>query len=125
MAATVIVCVIIAGIVALGIRHFRKSLLSGCCGSGSDPAPKRIRVKDRDLRNYPYEKILDIEGMTCANCVTHVQNALNSLDGVYSRVDLGKKKAVVHMKAELPDKALRKAVSDSGYAVTKIGTAAP
>lgn len=117
MAATVILCIAIAGIVVLGIRHSRKVLLAGCCGSDGDPTPKKIRVRDRDLNHYPYEKILDISGMTCRNCAAHVQNSLNTLDGVYSKVDLDRKKAVVHMKEDLPDEVLRKAVADAGYAV--------
>lgn len=117
MVATIAICVGIAGILALGARHFRRAFRSGCCGSDGGPAPKRIRVRDRDLSHYPYEKILNIDGMTCQNCVTHVQNALNSLDGVYSRVNLGHRKAMVHMKAELPDAVLRQAVAKAGYTV--------
>jgi Copper chaperone len=121
MAATVVICIVIAALVVLGVRNYRKNLRSGCCGSGSDAPPKKLRVQDRDLNHYPYEKILVINGMTCNNCVTHVQNALNSLDGVFSRVDLGKKMAVVHMKAELPDQLLRKTVAEAGYTVGSVG----
>ena len=117
MVATIVICVVIVGIIVLGMRHYRKTMRSGCCGGDSDAAPKRIKVQDRDLSHYPYEKVLDINGMTCQSCVTHVQNALNSLDGVYSKVDLSKKKAVVHMKKDLPEPVLRKAVADAGYTV--------
>ena len=58
--------------------------------------------------------------MTCQNCATHIQNALNSLDGVLSKVDFGKKCATVHMKEELPDLLLRKTVSGAGYTVISI-----
>lgn len=117
MAATIIICIVLAGIIVLGVRNYRKNLRSGCCGSGGDAAPKKIRVQDRDLSHYPIEKTLMINGMTCSNCVTHVQNALNSLDGVLSKVDLGKKNAVVHMKHDLSDQLLRKTVADAGYTV--------
>lgn len=120
MAATIIICIVLAGIVVLAVRHSRRVLQSGCCGSGDGPAPKKIRVQDRDPSHYPYEKILDIDGMSCRNCAVHVQNALNSLDGVYSEVNLGRKKAVVRMKEELPDQVLRKAVADAGYSVGSI-----
>jgi copper chaperone CopZ len=120
MFITVIICIILAALVVLSIRHFLKNLRSGCCGSGSNTATKRIRIQDRDLSHYPYEKILDINGMTCSNCVTHVQNALNSLDGVFSKVDLGKKKAVVRMKSNLSDQLLRKTVAETGYIVGSI-----
>jgi copper chaperone len=120
MAATVVICIVLAALVVLGVRNYRKNLRSGCCGSGSDAPPKRIRVQDHDLGHYPYEKILSINGMTCSNCVTHVQNALNSLDGVFSKVDLGQKKAVVRIKEDLPDQLLRKTLAEVGYTVGSV-----
>jgi Copper chaperone len=122
MVANIILCVVIAAVVVLGVRHYRKNMRSGCCGSGGDAEPKKLKVQDRDLSHYPYEKILDVNGMTCQNCVTHVQNALNGLNGVYSKVNLERKKAVVHMKEELPDQILRKAVADAGYTVETVRT---
>lgn len=117
MAATVLICIVLAALVVLGVRRYRKNLRSGCCGSDSDAPTKRTRVQDRDKSHYPYVKILDINGMTCQNCATHVQNALNSLDGVFSKVNLGSKKAVVRMKEDLPDQLLRKTVAEAGYTV--------
>lgn len=120
MIATVVICIALAGIVVLGLRNYRKKLASGCCGSGGDAAPKKIRVQDRDLKHYPYEKTLYINGMTCKNCITHVQNALNSLDGVFSKVELDKRRAVVHMKEDIPDQLLRKTVAGAGYTVESV-----
>lgn len=117
---TAIIVILIAAGVVFGLLRYRKNLRSGCCGSDSDPAAKRIKVQDRDPSHYPYVKILGINGMTCQNCVTHVQNALNSLDGVYSKVDLNSKQAVVRMKEELPDQLLRKTVALVGYTVGSV-----
>ncbi len=72
MLATIVICIIIVVAMVFGVSRYRKTLRSGCCGSGSDSAPKRTGVRDRDLSHYPYEKVLDIDGMTCVNCVTHV-----------------------------------------------------
>lgn len=118
--ATVIICAVLVVIVFLGVRSYRKKMISGCCGSGSDAAPKKIKVQDRDLRHYPYKKVLKIDGMTCQNCVTHVQNALNSLNGAFSKVDLDKKSAQVYMKEEIPDGLLRKTIAEVGYTVMSI-----
>lgn len=120
MIATIVICVLIVAIAATGILRYRRNLRSGCCGSDSDPGTKKIKVQDRDLSHYPYEKVLAINGMTCQNCVTHVQNALNALDGVYSKVDLGRKQAVVRMKEDLPDPLLRKTVALVGYTVGSV-----
>lgn len=118
--ATVIIFIVIAVIVFFGIRNYRKNMVSGCCGSESDAAPRKIRVQDRNLSHYPYKKVLKIDGMTCRNCVIHVQNSLNSLDGVFSKVDLNKKSAKVCMKEEISDQLLRKVVSRVGYTVMSI-----
>ncbi|WP_407313170.1 cation transporter [Desulfosporosinus sp. SB140] len=118
--ATIIICILLAVIVFLGIRSYRKKMVSGCCGSDSDAAPKKVRVEDQNLSHYPYEKVLKIDGMTCRNCFTHVQNALNSLDGVFSKADLDKKSAKVYMKEEIPDQLLRKAVLGAGYTVMSV-----
>ena len=120
MAATIVIVIIIAVIMILGILRYKKSLRSGCCGSDSDPAPKALRVRERDLRRYPYGKVLSINGMTCRNCAVYVQNALNLLDGVYAKVDLGRKEARIYMKENLPDQILRKAVADVGYTVRDV-----
>jgi copper chaperone len=120
MIATAVICVIIAAIAVLGVFRYRKNLRSGCCGADSDPAPKKIRVQDRNVNHYPYAKILKIDGMTCQNCTTHVQNALNSLNGVFAKVSLGERNAMVYMKEEVPDQVLRKAIAEAGYTVMAI-----
>ena len=62
---------------------------------------------------------LNIGGMTCAACVTHVENALQSVIGVFeASVNLGVEKAFVEFVpgiVELSD--LQKAVEESGYNV--------
>ncbi|MDN6030261.1 MAG: cation transporter [Lactococcus plantarum] len=60
---------------------------------------------------------LKIQGMTCKNCVSHVNDALTSVDGVVSaKVNLKKGEAVI--KAESPNiDALKSAVAAAGYQV--------
>lgn len=118
--ANVLICLVLAGLAFLGIRSYRKKIVSGCCGSDSDTAPKKIRVQDRNLRHYTYAKILEIDGMTCRNCATHVQNVLNSLNDCLAKVNLGEKKARVYMKEDISDQLLRKTVSAAGYTVMSI-----
>jgi copper chaperone len=66
------------------------------------------------------KKLLTIEGMSCGHCVMHVKSALTDVAGVSSvDVDLLKKSAMVEGDA-LDDAALSKAVSESGYRVTRI-----
>lgn len=63
---------------------------------------------------------MTIDGMTCSNCSRRVENALNSLDGVWAKVDLGERKADVRLKQAPDNDALRHAVQDVGYTVLSI-----
>jgi len=66
------------------------------------------------------KKTLSIDGMMCQHCVMHVTEALKAVAGVSSvKVDLKKKSAVVE-GGSLDDDAMKAAVTDAGYSVTKI-----
>ncbi|MCH7842439.1 MAG: copper-translocating P-type ATPase [Chloroflexi bacterium] len=72
--------------------------------------------------NKDIKKInLPVEGMTCAACVGHVENALKGVPGVLeASVNLGTEKAAVEFdSAVAPFQALQEAVSGAGY---KLGT---
>lgn len=113
IAAALVVC-------GFGIWRYGRSVKrGGCCGSGGS-GPKRLRVPDKDLRHYPYAAVLTIDGMTCGRCAVRVENALNELDGVWAKVDLGEKTALVRMVQPLPEEALRQAIRGAGYTILQI-----
>ncbi len=60
---------------------------------------------------------LDIEGMTCASCVAHVEKAIKTLPGISSAtVNLASEKATVSYDTQSADiQAIIKSISDSGY----------
>ena len=63
---------------------------------------------------------LDIEGMSCASCVAHVEKALGAVDGVESvSVDLAARSALVTMRTDTsaPTERLGAAVERAGYGV--------
>lgn len=66
------------------------------------------------------KKEIIIEGMSCAHCSGRVEKALNAIDGVEAKVDLGKKTAYVDLKKDISDDELAKAVTDAGYDVVSI-----
>lgn len=93
-----------------GIWRYGKTLRrGGCCGSGA-VSPVKRRVADRDETHYPYTAVLTIDGMTCGHCAVRVENALNELNGVWAKVDLGGKTALVRMVQPLPEAVLRQAI---------------
>ena len=65
---------------------------------------------------------LGIDGMTCAACVSHVENALNGVQGVESAsVNLATERATVEYVQDVTGIAdLRHAVEDSGYSATAL-----
>lgn len=67
------------------------------------------------------EKIIDIEGMGCMNCVHHVEEGLKTVPGVHSvKVDLAAKNAAVCAADGVADETLKAAVEEAGYEVTAI-----
>jgi copper chaperone len=66
-------------------------------------------------------KTIFIEGMTCNNCVRHVETALSELAGVTSiKVDLAEKKAVIMTTQEIADQEIISVIDDIGYKVKEI-----
>ena len=65
----------------------------------------------------PASLVLEVEGMTCASCVSHVERALKAVPGVTgATVNLATERAEV-TGTGLDRGALVRAVSDAGYAV--------
>lgn len=115
----VFLILIIIMICIYSIKSYMKKLQSGCCGGESEPI-KKIRIKDKNLSHYPFEAKIKIYGMTCSHCKTRVENALNTLEGVYAKVHLDNGMAEVHMKNKISEDTLSQAVKDAGYQVQKI-----
>ena len=61
-------------------------------------------------------KQLNITGMSCGHCVSHVKSALEEVDGVsLADVSLEKHQADVTFSSEVTDEALVAAVEGAGY----------
>ena len=65
-------------------------------------------------------KVISINGMMCAHCQAHVEKALNAIDGVEAKVSLEDKNATVTLSKDVPDDALKNAVTEAGYEVVSI-----
>ena len=67
------------------------------------------------------EKVLNIEGMVCMNCVKHVDKALRENKGVQDvAVSLENKSARVQLSQDVADAMLKAAIEDAGYEVAGI-----
>lgn len=68
-----------------------------CCAESERPA-KRVRPSDKNPAHYAFHYSMKIDGMICSNCVRHVENAFNMIDGIYAKVDRDTGMAKVHSK---------------------------
>ncbi len=92
---------------------------SACCGERDAPQ-KKVKVKDKNKSHYPFLYILTVDGMHCSNCTRHVENALNSLDGIWATANLQDKEVIVLSKKIRENSELEKIVAQAGYTVLKI-----
>ena len=89
---------------------------------GSDNRAASYWISDMATTDKNIKKLnLPVEGMTCAACVGHVENALNDVPGVLqASVNLGTEKAAVEFNSdEVEFRVIQDAVSGAGY---KLGT---
>ena len=88
--------------------------------------PSVINVKDEETIIEKEEvktmkKTMIVDGMMCQNCVRHVKNALEGVDGVISaNVDLDSKSAEIEMSQEIADEVLFNVVKEEGYTPVEI-----
>ena len=67
------------------------------------------------------KKQIYIEGMSCGNCVRHVQEALRGIPGVGNvQVNLQEKNAIVEVNGQVTDISLKEAIEEVGYIVMGI-----
>ena len=70
------------------------------------------------------KKLIHIDGMGCMNCVHHVKEALEGLDGVAcADVSLESNSATITLTKDVADTAIISAIDEAGYDVTKIEAA--
>ncbi|SCJ56739.1 copper exporting ATPase [uncultured Clostridium sp.] len=124
MGSTILICIVLAVICVFSVRGYIKKLKNGCCGAGGDEV-RRIRPVDREIAHYPYTYRLKIDGMSCKNCAIRIENAFNEQNGFYAKVDLGKKSAIIRMKAPAPEQILEQTVSRAGYRVMELEQLTP
>ena len=95
------------------IQKARGKAKNSCCGSAEAVSAKK--VEDTDVSHYPYQYRLSIDGMMCSNCAKNVENTLNSMKGVWGKVNLGKKEADVLSKQAVSEESFSHALQDASY----------
>ncbi len=112
-----VVLILLVVLFALGgIRAvLKRAKGESCCSGGATEV--KIGPADKNRKNYRYVASCGICGMKCKNCAARIQNALNSLDGTFAKVDFKKNRAEILLKSENAEETVRKAVSGLGYSL--------
>ena len=118
-ATTIIIYIVAAALIIFGVCHtvqkFRGKAKSSCCGT---PEVKAVRkVEDTDESHYPYTYLLTVEGMKCSGCASNVENSLDDMDGVWARVNLGRREAKVLTKKDYKREDFEEALGKTPYKI--------
>ena len=116
MPGTIIIVIILIIVIGLAIFGTIKRIKYGssCCGE-KDPAPSKVRVKDKNKSHYPYTYLLKVDGMHCSGCVRRLENAFHKEDGMWVTISLEKKEVLLRSKKELMRQDAGRVVSSAGY----------
>lgn len=104
--------VVIAVAVYSTVRRIRYG--SSCCGE-KDPAPKKIKVADRNRDHYEFSYLLNVEGMHCSNCAVRIENAFNEGGQRWAKADVGKAEVELLSKREETEEELCRIVDSAGF----------
>ena len=99
------------------VRHQKHE--HNTCSCGRDTSATPHRVADTDPTHYPYEVVFYIGNMHCGKCKVLVENALNSIDGVWAVVDSADETAHVRMKHQVKKTVLDRVMTDAGFRILK------
>ena len=115
---TILICVILIIVIIIGIRSTKKRTTSGCCGSSE--TVKKVRVKDKNKEHYPYQTILKVYDIHCQNCVRTIENAFNSQEGFYAKVNTEDNTVTILSKKQHSTNELINTLSNVGYTSKEI-----
>lgn len=110
---TIIICVILVIIICIGIRSTKKRATSGCCDSSE--TIKKVRVKDKNKKHYPYKAVLKVYDIHCQSCVHTIENAFNSQEGFNAKVNTEDNTVTILSKQQHPIDELINTLSNVGY----------
>ena len=130
MIATIVLGVVIAAILAFGLRKMYRSYFKGeaaccdaegcsSCGGGcamKTALEQSYRDRVEKIEKFPIHRTIDVDGMTCEKCIVKVIRALEKIDGVtIAAASLEKQSAQVGLKENISDDVLRDAINRAGY----------
>ncbi|HLP23954.1 MAG TPA: heavy metal-associated domain-containing protein [Microbacteriaceae bacterium] len=89
----------------------------GCCGGGGCACGSNAAASEAHAA--PADIVLNVDGLTCGNCVNHVTSAVTDVSGVDSvEIELnagGTSTVHIHSSGTVDLDAVRAAIVDAGY----------
>ncbi|HEF4776728.1 TPA: copper ion binding protein, partial [Burkholderia multivorans] len=105
---------------AVGAAGYRATVRDAVAGSDAMAAQAKQDARPGAAATV----LLDIDGMTCASCVSRVEKALAKVPGVtHASVNLATERATVEASADVSAARLVEAVEQAGYRATLIESA--
>ncbi|WP_081066939.1 heavy metal translocating P-type ATPase [Burkholderia multivorans] len=105
---------------AVGAAGYRATVREAVAGSDATAAQGKHEASPGAAATV----LLDIDGMTCASCVSRVEKALAKVPGVtHASVNLATERATVEASADVSAARLVEAVEQAGYQATPIESA--
>ena len=87
----------------------------GCCGGSTPQQPSGNAIGP-----VVAQRVLALDGLPCAHCVSRVKKALEAIPGVAADVTLNPQRALVRTDRAIPDETLRRAVEEQGFRVLSV-----
>lgn len=88
----------------------------GCCGTNATS----YKVKDKNIKNYPFHVTCQVEGMHCANCAKRIEDAFNSRGGILTKANHTTGVVEIYLKEEMTDEKIEKVITNQGYELISI-----
>lgn len=64
---------------------------------------------------------IEIEGMQCSSCASHVESTLLEMKGVKSaKISVLNKKAIIEYEGKMGESDIKSAIKNAGYAVKSV-----
>ncbi len=112
-ALIVVALLALVGLAVFGtVRRIRRG--SSCCGTRT-PAEKKVAVRDRNKKNYPFVYNLLVDGMYCSNCARRIENAFHSGEGRWAKADIGRREVILRSKKAESEREIAAIAAQAGY----------
>ncbi|MDE7433229.1 MAG: cation transporter, partial [Lachnospiraceae bacterium] len=102
---------------ALRLKYFKPDKADKIT-AGNETDNNELNINSNKYQNEKEKKdmiTLKVEGMMCMHCVSHVEEALNKLEGVSAKANLETKEVAVENSKNLDVDLLINAVKEAGY----------